>query len=544
MLNKRLRLLFKKNFREENLQFLPNTKVYGLPNDYVARILLLLVIFSFYLGVGLAIFIFLAFVYLSKGDDFSYFMSSSLIISIFAIILSINDQITEYSKGKEMDILKTMPIKDSEIYLSKFFAKVMSSFEVFLFYILMALVYFYNAGFSLLRLIGLIINFIPMIVIPILIISLIIMFIMRFSNIRSYSNIFKFIGYGISLVFIGFIYFYAFGPNNESGDAFSELGKAFVSSDGILSYAFIHTRIFAKSLSEGLIAFLLYSFILYAYFIILLLIGEKIASKIYLDSFSDSGQKRKHKREKLSTSSQNSKIMAICKKDFKSLISTPVFVYPLISSMLMLTIFWGFGARGFLDMIKSLDFSNKGLYMIFILGGFVFRYFASANDTAINASLSREGEGLYQSLTYPISPKENVLGRALSINILNTILNLILCIVISFIAGLNIFASICLFVGFSLSSLLSSFQGLLMDSKAINIHWEKEKDLSKGSSANVGYYLASGMILIIVGILSFLLYKLTNIYVVFLILMLIIISAILMFYRSLIKSYSKGFYDL
>lgn len=543
MLNRRSKQVFKKSFKEENLKYLPNTKIYGLPNDYVARLLLLFVIYVLYLGVGISIFIFLSFVYLKNGDEFSYFMSSSLVISLFAIILSVNDQITEYGKSKEITILRTMPIKDSEIYLSKFFAKVLSSFEVILFYILMGIVYFYNEGFKIERFIGYIINFIPIFVIPILVISLIIMLIMRFSNIRSYSNVFKFLGYGLSLLFIGYIYLNAFGVNGDRG-TFSKIGNAFISYDGVFSYLFIHTRIYAKSLSGSFLSFLGYSLILYLYFGILLLIAEKIASKIYLDSFSEGSQKRKHRKAKVSKFSQNSKIIAICKKDFKSLISTPVYIYPILSSMVILTIFWGFGASGFLDMIKGLDFSNKDLYLILIIGGFGFRFFISANDVAINSSLSREGERLYQTLTYPISPRENVLGRALSISIINLFLNIGLIMVISFITKINIIASLSLFIGFFLASLLSTFQGLLMDSKSVNIHWEKEKDLTRGSSANIGYYLASGVGLLIIGVFTYLIYRITNLYVGFLFVISLIILGIFGFYKASLKSYSKGFYDI
>lgn len=67
---------------------------------------------------------------------------------------------------------------------------------------------------------------------------------------------------------------------------------------------------------------------------------------------------------------------------------SPVYLYPIISSMIMLSIFWGFGPRGVVDLIRGLDFSNKDLYLIFLVGGFVFRYFVSANEVAINSTLA------------------------------------------------------------------------------------------------------------------------------------------------------------
>ena len=91
MKNKRLKILFRKNFKEEIAQYLPGTKVYGLPNDYTLRILYILLMYGFYTVMGLATFSLLAFSYLSKNDEYSYFLSASLIISIFTIILSAVD---------------------------------------------------------------------------------------------------------------------------------------------------------------------------------------------------------------------------------------------------------------------------------------------------------------------------------------------------------------------------------------------------------------------------------------------------------------------
>ena len=133
MKNKRLKRLFKKNFKEEISQYLPGTKVYGLPNDYTLRILYLLLMYGFYTIVGLTTFAFLAFTYLTKNDEFSYFTSASLIISVFVVIGSAVDLVSDYTKSKDINILMTMPIKDEEIYLSKFLAIILSKFEIFYF---------------------------------------------------------------------------------------------------------------------------------------------------------------------------------------------------------------------------------------------------------------------------------------------------------------------------------------------------------------------------------------------------------------------------
>lgn len=543
MKNKRLKILFRKNFKEEIVQYLPGTKVYGLPNDYTLRILYILLMYGFYTVMGLATFSLLAFSYLSKNDEYSYFLSASLIISIFTIILSAVDLISDYSKSKDTNILITMPIKDEEIYLSKFLAIVLSKFEIFYFYILMILVYLFNMGFSFIKFFGLIINSFPIFVTSVAIISIFIMVIMRYSNIRFYKTSLKFIGYGFLLLLLGFIYFYSYRKNGDVS-IIKLVTKFFLDHKDKLSLIFFHTRIYGKSLGGSGIDFIIYTFLLYIYTFLILYILAKLASKIYFDSLLGNEKRKIHRKNIKISSKKSSTIIAIFKKDFKTIIKSPVYLFPIISSMIIFTCIWGFGTIEMFDFIKNLDFSNVEIYLFIIIGAFAFRFFITANDLAINSSLSREGESLYQTLTLPISPKENILGRALSINLVNLIINISFCMILKFIIKINIFVSFVIFLGFTLASLVSSFLGLLMDANSVNIHWQKERDLTKGSSQNVGYYVISGITMTIVGVFAYLIYTFTNIYVGFLFVISLIIISIIFLYKSSLKKYEKGFYDL
>ena len=436
-----------------------------------------------------------------------------------------------------------MPIKDEEIYLSKFLAIVLSKFEIFYFYILMILVYLFNMGFSFIKFFALIINSFPIFVTSVAIISIFIMVIMRYSNIRFYKTSLKFIGYGFLLLLLGFIYFYSYRKNGDE-NIIKLVTKFFLDHKDKLSLLFFHTRIYGKSLGGSGIDFIVYTFLLYIYTFLILYILAKLASKIYFDSLLGNEKRKIHKKNIKISSKKSSTIIAIFKKDFKTIIKSPVYLFPIISSVIIVTCIWGFGTIEMFDFIKKLDFSNVEIYLFIILGAFAFRFFISANALAINSSLSREGESLYQTLTLPISPKENILGRALSINLVNLILNISFCMVLKFIIKINIFVSFVIFLGFTLASLLSSFLGLLMDANSVNIHWQKERDLTKGSSQNVGYYVISGITMTIVGVFAYLIYNLTNIYLGFLFVISLIIISIIFLYKSCLKKYQKGFYDL
>lgn len=542
MKTKRLKILFNKYFKEEIEKYLPGTKVIGLPDDYTRRVLYLLLIYGFYTIMGLTIFSSLAYSFLNK-NEYTYFLSSSLIISIFTIILSAVDLVLDYSKSKETNILMTMPIRDEEIYLSKFLAIVLSKFEIFYFYILMILVYIFNMGFSLIKLFAMIINCLPIFVSSVAIISIFIMIIMRYFTINSYKTSLKFIAYGFLLLIFGLIYYYSYRENGR-GDIINTSMKFFNKNLDKISLLFFHTRIYGKSLGGSSIDFIIYSLFLYVYTFLILYILAKLASKIYFDSLIGKEKRKIHKKNKTFSNKKSSTIKAIFKKDLKTIIKSPVYIFSIVLNLILFTIIWGFGTIQLFDLIKKLDFLNLEVYLLIILGSFAFRFLIMANDLGLNSSLSREGESLYQTLTLPISPKENILGRILSINLVNLIINFTFCLIVKFIIKINIFLSFAIFLGFTLASLISSFLGLLMDANSVNIHWNKERDLIKGSSQNVGYYVICGIVVTIVGVFAYLVYKFTNIYIGFVFVMSLILISIIFLYKSILKKYKDGFYDL
>lgn len=543
MKTKRLKILFNKYFKEEIEKYLPGTKVIGLPDDYTRRVLYLLLIYGFYTIMGLTIFSSLVYSFLNKNDEYTYFLSASLIISIFTIILSAVDLVSDYSKSKETNILITMPIRDEEIYVSKFLAIVLSKFEIFYFYILMILVYIFNMGFSLIKLFAMLINSLPIFVSSVAIISIFIMIIMRYFTINSYKTSLKFIAYGFLLLIFGLIYYYSYRENGR-GDIINTSMKFFNKNLDKISLLFFHTKIYGKSLGGSSIDFIIYSLFLYVYTFLILYILAKLASKIYFDSLIGKEKRKKQKKNKTFSNKKSSTIKAIFKKDLKTIIKSPVYIFSIVLNLIMFTIILGFGTIQLFDLIKKIDFLDVEVYLLIILGSFSFRFLIMANDLGLNSSLSREGESLYQTLTLPISPKENILGRVLSINLVNLIINFTFFLIVKFIIKINIFLSFAIFLGFTLASLISSLLGLLMDANSVNIHWNKERDLIKGSSQNIGYYVICGIIVTIVGVFAYLVYKFTNIYIGFIFVISLILISIIFLYKSILKKYKDGFYDL
>lgn len=387
------------------------------------------------------------------------------------------------------------------------------------------------------------INSLPIFVSSVAIISIFIMIIMRYFTINSYKTSLKFIAYGFLLLIFGLIYYYSYRENGR-GDIINTSMKFFNKNLDKISLLFFHTKIYGKSLGGSSIDFIIYSLFLYVYTFLILYILAKLASKIYFDSLIGKEKRKKQKKNKTFSNKKSSTIKAIFKKDLKTIIKSPVYIFSIVLNLIMFTIILGFGTIQLFDLIKKIDFLDVEVYLLIILGSFSFRFLIMANDLGLNSSLSREGESLYQTLTLPISPKENILGRVLSINLVNLIINFTFFLIVKFIIKINIFLSFAIFLGFTLASLISSLLGLLMDANSVNIHWNKERDLIKGSSQNIGYYVICGIIVTIVGVFAYLVYKFTNIYIGFIFVISLILISIIFLYKSILKKYKDGFYDL
>lgn len=547
-MNKRILTLAKKNFMEKFIGFYPNTQMPGLPKNHFLRILVLLLT---YVITGLISFaISQALGLLMKEEIIShsdYFTYSAIIITLFLIIYSTYEIISDFYTAKDTEILLSLPLKNDEIFLGKLMGNIASDIDYLIFFAIILMVYFSKASFDMVRLLMGVISFISLIVITYCIICLIIMVVMRFTNARKYKGLFKFIGYGLGLLAFGLYFYFIFSSNNFTDLELDMAVDAFNNARGVLLKVFYPASLFGKAIGDsnymafgGLLALGIISF----------LVVKFVASKIYLDSIIEKeagGIKKKKKRRALAFKS-SSQTMAIAKKELSSILKTPVFLYQ-SALMVVMVVAILLSAGKNLDVkaiIADLDPDmKKKVPAIFFGGGLLIASFLFSNNVTSFTSLSREGKSFYLTQTLPIDPSSNLMGRFLGLYAINFLAGFMLTVVFAIVLDLSLIQSLAFLVGISLGAVFSVFFGLFWGTKKIYTSWTKPAEMNK--TGGIGFLMFFVSIIINAAIygLAFGIYKLSySITLAMVELIIGIVIASVIYYLFGVERYRQGFFDV
>lgn len=118
----------------------------------------------------------------------------------------------------------------------------------------------------------------------------------------------------------------------------------------------------------------------------------------------------------------------------------------------------------------------------------------------------------------------------------STVINLIMALVVGFLIKIGFVNTLMIFLGLSLASFVSNIVGVYLSSININTNWKTPKDLLQGGAKTIGFYfgsmivvgiilglfililsltegniyLASGACIILVGVITFIFYRLAR----------------------------------
>lgn len=549
-MNKRIYALAKKNFKEKFISFFPNTRMPGLPKNHILRILVLLLsylVMAFFSGL---ISITMA-TLLEKGiiKDADYFTYSAMLVSLFIIIYSIYEIISDFYNAKDTEILLSMPLKNDEIFLGKLVGNIASDVDYFIFFLIIMAVYFIKISFNILKIFTGIISYISIIVTAYCILCLIIMVIMRFTNVRKYKTLFKFIGYGLGLLVFGLYYYFIF---SSKGFNFSdkEIDVAITGFNNLkmgLERALYPATLFGKAVGDGnLIAFVG----LVAIGIVSFLLVKFVASKIYLDSIIEkevSGTKKKRKT-KAAEYKSSSQTMAMAKKEFNSIIKNPMFLYQSgILVVMMTAIILSVGKDlNISQTLNEIDPSlNKEMTAIIFGGGLLIASFIFSSSIISFNALSREGKSFYLIQTLPIDPSANLVGRFLGIYLINFIACSIMSLAVFITMKLSPVQGLVFYLGMIIGSVFSVFYGLFWGTKKIYTSWTKPAEINKTGVTGIIMFLVSLLINVAIYGLAFGIYKISS--SITLSLMEVVVGlaiASVLFYLFGFEEYKKGFFDV
>ena len=359
----------------------------------------------------------------------------------------------------------------------------------------------------------------------------------------------KNLGYVLMFIFIGVIYYFAFssgyssGQSGESYGFWSKLSTSFAESldrfKGV-SNIFLQAKLFGLAVGGSILVKIIASLALIGICLALGLLIYKLADKYYYEAVFENEtlpeKKTKETKKKEVSLVKSSQFMAIYKRDLKLVTSNLMFLY---MPILMILIFGMMSFTTGRQIIKDVDPNslNTAYARLMTFGGsFLMGVLIWVNGSTASTSLSREGKGFYIFQTMPIDPKSHMRARLASAMTVATVVNLVMALVVGFLIKIGFVNSLMIFLGLSLASFVSNMVGVYLASININTNWKTPKDLLQGGVKTIGFYfgsmivvgillgvfililsltdgniyLASGVDIILVGVITFIFYRLAR----------------------------------
>ena len=546
----RIGTIVKYAFKEDLFAFNPKKKIANLPKNYLGRLIILLWTYLFLGYIFYGVMKGALPVYIDQGEIAMYFTTFAIFVGLIILLIYGPKIYASFFVPKAISDYQTMPIGEGELFVGKLIGAVLSFFDFFIFFLLGLFIYFGETGFDLSVLIFGILNFFPMVFVPYSLIALIILIVKKFTNVNRHKKLMKNLGYVLMFIFIGVIYYFAFSSGYSSakndGDFgfWSRFALSFAGSldrfKGI-SNIFLQAKLFGLAVGGSILVKIIGSLALIGLCLVLGLLIYKLADKYYYEAVfenEDLPEKKikgtkKNKEVSLVKSSQ---FMAIYKRDLKIVTSNLMFLY---MPILMILIFGMMSFTTGRQIIKDVDPNslNTAYARLMTFGGsFLMGVLIWVNGSTASTSLSREGKGFYIFQTMPIDPKSHMRARLASAMSVATVVNLIMALVVGFLIKIGFVNSLMIFLGLSLASFVSNMVGVYLASININTNWKTPKDLLQGGVKTIGFYfgsmivvgillglfililsltegniyLASGACIILVGVITFIFYRLAR----------------------------------
>ena len=468
----------------------------------------------------------------------------SFIMFFFGIFYVIN----VFYFANDIERLLPLPLKPSQIMTAKFFTVVIYEYLTEAAIMLPILgVYGVKSGAGIaFYLIGLVV-FALVPIIPLAISSIIVMIIMRFTNLGRNKDRFKLIG-GIAALFIAIGFNVVFqkaamqsvDPKNLQ-DMLLAGKNSFV---GLIGRMFPGAEFAAISLANasninGFINLLIFTAIAAIVFFLFVYLGEMLYFKGVVGISEASGSRKVSIDELKRRSIKNSKLNAYVGKELKLLFRTPIyflncvvtnFLWPIIFLVMPMTQSSGSDGIDDIDMIKSLVQNSQNAGIILAIA-FAATIFIAGSNGITSTSISREGQQLYINKYLPISYITQLHAKVLSGVILSTIGMVVMLITMAVVFKLYASVVILSLISGVAAVFFTSLTGIIIDLFNPKLTWDNEQKAVK-QNMNVVFNMLLSIVL--AGATGFAAFKLkTDLYTTFALLVLIFGLLDIMLYRFL-----------
>ncbi len=551
-MNKNIKTITKYSLKEQFFGYMPKKNIPNMPKNYLLRLLALLwtyLVFGFIFYSSLKT---VGEIFLREGNSFMYFTSFGFLLSMVVILLYVPRILSDFFSKENLSNYQTMPIDEGELFIGKILGGALGFLDFFLFFIICLLIYFDIAGFDIVTLILGLINFLPLILSVYGLIPIIILLIKKFTNVNKHPKLFKNLGYLLMFAMIGVIYYFSFTAGESSGSGNSEMGSvisAAMSKSEPISKILISSRIFGYAMGGSLSQKLIFTLILLAIAFLICFIGKKLADKYYYDSVFDGAETKaketKKRPAKAADFRTNSQFKTILKRDLKLLTGNIAFLSQPIMMMIIFSVLGFSTGRNIVKEVDPIELQSSITRIILLAGSMAMGLIIWINGSSGSSALSREGKAFYLFQTLPIDYKAHYRARVAASSLVTIGFSLIISLVIGIILKLGSINTLMIFIGLTLSGILSSIISVYIGSLSVKTRWEKPQEIMQGRGLAFAFYI--GSIVLIVGLIFLFgfLSNMTNSPIIAMGVDLAIVLIIsLIFLKLGLGKYKKGFMDV
>lgn len=410
---------------------------------------------------------------------------SAFVIFFFGLFYTMNT----FYFSDDVENLLPLPIKSSHILGVKFI--IVTIFEYLtgcLIFLPILIVYGVKSGAGVLYYVYALLIFLTLPVIPIVLDAVLVMIIMRFTNLAKNKDAFRTISAVIAIIF---------------GVGVSTMSQRFVLNQGagqtqlgnnslvaITSNIFPASKLGALGLinhgsPSGLVYTGLFIVVSLLGFYLFLLLGNKLYFKGVTGVSVSSSSKKQISSEQLSRKSIRSTVIkSYVLKELRILFRTPAFfincilmnfIWPII---ILIPLFTQPKSRNGIGAIIGL-LQKEGITGMVFVAFFGAMLFVSSSNGITATSISREGENVFFNKYIPVSYKTQIMAKVIAGVIMGIVgmLSISIVAVIVLKLPLSLMALIC--VTSLLAILFSNFVGIIIDLFNPKLHWDNEQKAIK-----------------------------------------------------------------
>ncbi|MDA2670408.1 ABC transporter permease [Bacillus cereus] len=445
------------------------------------------------------------------GQDPGMIIAMGLAIaSIWVFLMSITNILTVFYYSNDIEMLLPLPLKPAQIISAKFLTVLITQYVMSSFILLpIFITYGLKSGAFITYYIYMIFIYLLFPIVPLVLASLLMTVIMRYTNIaknKDRGNIF--IGI-VSILFIVGINVFLQWKNKSSfsEDAIADYLANNQSSLLVQMTNYFPTTYFgAVALVEntnwkGPLYVIIFAVISFVFFVLFYYIAERTYLKGVIGLSTSTAKKEVISAEGLQKSTvQSSHLKAYVKKEFKTLFRTPQFFLNCIVQTFVMPImlfFILFVQDGNLKWITGYIDNPKSAGLA-IGVGLCASLFLMGSNVIATTSFSRDGSSWFVNRYLPVKASDIFFAKAITAWLINVIILAVFGITMAVVAGISPVFMVLWFLLSANGLLLINLIGTRWDAQTADIHWDTEQKLFKSRYTTLWNFLANILIALVI----------------------------------------------